>query len=770
MSTSAICTAIQLLVTIAIAIVVSFPVAAQEMEEIVVHAQKRDQNAQDVAITLVAVDKDTLGGLRLAQLQELTTIVPGVEIYDERGSSQPTWVIRGVGLADFNVNNTPAATIYYDDFHQPANLMGGIGMYDIESVEILKGPQSGLYGRNTTGGAVLVNSTKPSFEPFTGYFSSWYGKWDRYGIEAAAGGEVSDRLAVRFAATTEQGGGWQNSLTTSSDDEHGDRDFQSLRAQLLFRLSDSADLLVKVETGSDASDTTLGTAIGAYDPFTGEFCAAIQNGQQDNDSCITWANLTNLALGAPIGLLPNQQSDNGEHVLSNPINEIDDEWLNITARLDWDLGNISFVSITGYVDYENNQVFDFGAGQLNTGHEFNNTPIESWSQEFRLLSNGDGKWSWISGMVVASDSLKPTGTFTFPDNILIFGGVPGSDHGYRQDNDSWSLYGQIANDINDRWRIEVGAHYTNENKELRGGFTTLNVPGNTQFFIQDVNKDYELDKNWSGRVAVAYRPSETTMYYGSITSGHKSGGFFGGFALSEEELDPYLEESVTAAEVGFKSDLLNGTLRLNGAAFYYDYKDVQGPETLFSPITGTALVKIGNIGDAEHKGLELDARWHPSGLDGLSIVGRVSFIEAELSAPPSSFFLSQDLQVVQHDGLERDFAPDWSYYLQGRYDWLVGDNLRAAVQIDFSSRDDITHPGVWGNPVDSALLRHDGYDLLQARIDLARDDDRWRVSLVGKNLTDEEYLNRATFDNLGSYQHMYARPRSWFVEFGMAWQ
>jgi iron complex outermembrane receptor protein len=260
------------------------------------------------------------------------------------------------------------------------------------------------------------------------------------------------------------------------------------------------------------------------------------------------------------------------------------------------------------------------------------------------------------------------------------------------------------------------------------------------------------------------------MYYGSITHGHKSGGFFGGFALSDEELDPYLEETVTAIELGFKSDLQGGNLQLNGSAFYYDYRDVQGPQTLFSPVTGTALVKIGNIGDAEHQGIELDARWNPPAVEGLSLMARFSFLEAELSAPPTSFFLSQDLRVVLHDGLERDFAPDWSYFLYARYEWQLGQDLRAGIQVDFSSRDDITHPAVWGNPVDSAVLKHDGYGLLQARVDLGRNDNRWRVSVVGKNLTDEAYLNRATFDNLGSYQHMFARPRSWFVELGLAWE
>ena len=134
------------------ALVMSSGTAMAQSDEIIVTAQKRDQSIQDVSIAMTAFDSEALNELGLTSLENVTSVVPGVELFDDRGAGQPTWVIRGVGLADFNANNTPTAAIYYDEAYMVSNAMGGIGLYDVERVEVLKGPQGGLYGRNTTGG------------------------------------------------------------------------------------------------------------------------------------------------------------------------------------------------------------------------------------------------------------------------------------------------------------------------------------------------------------------------------------------------------------------------------------------------------------------------------------------------------------------------------------------------------------------------------------------------------------------------------------------
>jgi iron complex outermembrane receptor protein len=248
------------------ALTVSTVHAAQVIEEVVVTAQKRSESVQDVSIAIKAFSEDELSNLNTSNLEELTEFVSGAELFDDRGAGQPTWVIRGVGLADFNSNNTPTAAIYYDEFYLTSNVLGGIGMFDIGRVEVLKGPQGGLYGRNTSGGAVRVISTRPVVgDELNGYVKGSYGRWDRAGLEGAIGGTLTDTTAFRIAASTDQGGGWQDSLATPEDDEYGDRDFTAFRGQMLLRASDDVDILIKVEAGEDNSETPLGRAVGTQD-------------------------------------------------------------------------------------------------------------------------------------------------------------------------------------------------------------------------------------------------------------------------------------------------------------------------------------------------------------------------------------------------------------------------------------------------------------------------------------------------------------------------
>lgn len=768
-------------------LIAGMPLQAAELEEIVVTAQKRAESVQDVPIAMVAFGGEQIQELAIGDLRQLIEYVPGVELFDDRGiSSQPTWIIRGVGLADFNANNTPTAAIYYDEFYLTSNIMGGIGMFDIDRIEVLKGPQGGLYGRNTTGGAIRVESARPSLDESSGYISASYGRYDATALEGAFGGPISDRAAFRIAAMSNQGGGYQDSLATAADDEWGDADFWAVRAQLLFEPSDDVSILLKVEGGADDSETPLGHGIGAYDDV-GNLCPAILAGRQDDQTCIHWSNLTNLVIAAPIGPLPSAQSGDGRVVLGSPINELDNEWFSATARVDWDLENVTFTSITGFIDYENRQAFDYEGGFLDTGHEFNKSPVKAWSQEFRLTSDVEGPVSWLAGLMYAEDELNEFRTFTFPDNILIFGGLPSSDRGYDQDTTSWSVYGQLGYRFSDQWKIHGSLRYTDEDKELRGGYTTLNeapgVPGVSPgtplqeplggpidgYFIFDVNKDYELDENWSGHVGIDWTPTDNILWYGKISRGVKSGGFFGGFSLSDPELDPYIEETVLAYELGFKSDWLDNTFRLNGAVYYYDYSDVQGFLTVFSEVTMTALTKLGNVGDAQHTGVELDFAWLPRGAEGLSLSGGISWLDAELES--SKTFLSQDFVTdVPFDGLSRAYAPDLSYFVQGRFERPLGNSLLGMVQLNYSWRDDLVGKETLGTDVDGALFGIDSYGVFNARVQVGAADNRWNVAVVGKNLSDEDYLANNTFDNLGGYLQTYGRPATWAIEFNYNWE
>ena len=381
------------------------PLTAQaDIEEIIVTANKREQSIQDVPIAISAFDSSALAEIGADSLENLTNFVPGVALFDDRGAGQPTWVIRGVGLADFNANNTPTAAIYYDEAYMTSNALGAIGLYDIERVEVLKGPQGGLYGRNTTGGAVRIVSNRPNLAESEGYVSvSYEGRYGGTVAEAAYNVPLSENAAVRVAMQGDHGGGWQDSLATAEDDDHGDRDSLAFRGQLLYSPSDDLEILFKADIGRDKSETMLGRGNGFYDPLTGGPCAAIMAGQRDETSCIGLHNL----LGDP--RLPSDQTKNGSVVLSNPINDLDNEWTGITLTVDKDLGYASLVSISSFLDFDYVQSFDYDGTPLalvqsKEGFKDHDTTIEQWSQEFRLLSNNDGPLSWLAGATYAQDT------------------------------------------------------------------------------------------------------------------------------------------------------------------------------------------------------------------------------------------------------------------------------------------------------------------------------------------------------------------------------
>ena len=737
------------------------------LEEVVVTAQKRAESLQDVSIAISAFSEKELRNLSISNLENLTQSVSGVELFDERGSGQPTWVIRGVGLADFNANNTPTAAIYFDEFYLTSNVMGGIGMYDISRVEVLKGPQGGLYGRNTSGGAVRVLSVRPDLEQdFNGYIQGSYGRWDRAIAEGAAGGKITDKLAFRVAGMTDQNGGWQDTLATPGDDDYGDRNFSSGRAQLLFQPTDKLEFLLKIDGGEDKSETTLAYSRALFDPDgSGNYCASALAGTLNQQDCATLANVTSFYALTPgdAGPLASSQKRDGSVVLSNPINKLDNSWSGANLQVNWDLDFAMLTSISGYLDYDNKQVFDYDGSPLVLFEEDGKAELTVWSQEFRLVSQSDGPLNWLAGAAYGEDEDKEHRFGNTLDNLFVFPSL--TERGFTQENEYWSVYGQLEYDLNNEWTAHGSLRYSDENKKYKNGFTQDLIDG--FYYYQDVNKSYELQENWSGHAGMDWAPSDDLMLYGRITRGYKTGGFPGGFAFTPEELNPYDEETVWSYELGFKSTWLANTLKLNGAAFYYDYQDVQGYTQRLSEETGTVVSALGNLGDAEHIGAELDMEWLPGMLPGLSLQASVAWLSAEYKS--NDFALDPADVAVDLDGYTRPYAPEWSAYLQARYEWQLSSSLGAGMQLNYSWRDDIYGEEMAITPLSYAAYNVNSYGILNARAWVGSMDGQWQVALIGKNLTESEYWTSGTGDDLGSFVSTPGQRMSYAVEATYSW-
>lgn len=733
---------------------------AQRSSGIVVTATRREANLQDVPIAITTFSQDDLREVGADQLEDLIRVVPNATLYDDRGAGQPTWVIRGVALADFNPNNTPTAAIFYDEFYLPSNALSGLALYDVERVEILKGPQGGLYGRNTTGGAVRLISRQPDTSEFGGYMDASYGSWGRIQAQGALNVPLSDSLAVRIAARIDQGGGWQDSLATPGDDNHGDRDIFSLRGQILFEPSNAVRLRVKIETGSDSSETTLGRATGTENlAAPSGFCAPVIAGQQNDALCGTWADRNLLAMGRPLGLSARDQSDGARVVLSNPINALDNDWMNYNFQADFELGFATLTSITNRLTYDYRQVFDYDGSQLALGHEASTVHFSVWSQELRLTSTTDSDFDWLIGGVYNYDRIDDSRDFALTDNVIAAPPpVNALTRSYNQKTEAWAVYANLGYDVSERVRIHGSLRYTDESKQIYNA--TLFIPALNFNLFQDYSDEINLRTHWTGHIGLDVHPSDDVLLYATATRGYKSGGFFGGVATDTSVLLPYLEETIWAYEVGVKTEWPGG-FRVNAAAFYYDYQDRQGYLNQVNPANGLTAVRLGNLGDVELYGAELELTWTPPEVEGLTVMANLAYLEGSITdSNATSFTLTG--QPFALEGLPVS-APQWSMFALARYEFGLSEALRGALQVNYAWQDSPNPNSSYtsaGSDISYALYHIPSHGTLDARISIAGAEDSWEFSLEGRNLTNASHPTVATRDSGGSYMSFYNLPRS----------
>lgn len=738
---------------------------AAASEDIVVTAQRREERLQDVPIAISAFSGDKISELGATSAEDLASHIAGAQIFDARGAGQPSWVIRGVGLSDFNSNNTPTAAVHYDDVYLTSNVMGGVATFDLDQIAVLKGPQGGLYGRNTTGGAVTIMSRKPSLDRFDGYVSAGFGRWNQWRAEGAVGGPLSSKVAVRLAGQLEQGGGWQDSLVTPKNDKHGDKDKWALRGQLLIEPTETISLLFKADVGADKSETTLARSMGTFDPATGGYCAAIAAGIQNDPSCASFANLNNafvLTPGNP-GLLPSAQNANGSRVLSNPINRLDNNWTGISLRASADLGGATLSSITSWMKYRNRQFYDYDASPLRLFEEQpGDARIKSWSQELRLISESNQPLTWMIGASYARDTIDERRDGRLDDNALGLGGLLPppfvNTRTFSQKSRSWAVYAQAGYDLTEQLNLNGSLRYTSDNRRLINYNHFFGPPATGFLLVANVNNEVNLKSHWSGHLGLDFKLSDNTLLYAKATRGYKAGGFFGGFALSAAELDPYLEETVWSYEAGLKARIARN-LTLNGSVYYYDYKNVQGFLTVYNAFFNQTLTKLGNIGDARHFGTEAEIIWKP--VPGLTLEASAATIDAKIKRS-TAVASSYDGLTYNFEGLRRVNAPKFSYTTLARYETSLG-GLDSSIQMSWSWKSARITRDSQPSAVNYGLLREDSYGLAQARIAVGKEQQGWEVSLLIDNLFDKRYDLRVFNDDLGSSASLPGRPRSWVL-------
>jgi iron complex outermembrane recepter protein len=685
---------------------------SQVLEEVIVTAQKRAENLQQVGIAADIFTADDLRSVGANSLADVTKFATNVQLYDEYGTGQPTWVIRGVGLQDFNANNTPTAAIYVDDVYMSSNVMGGQALFDLERIEVLKGPQGALYGRNTSGGAVRVITQRPLLGESGGYVYGSYGRWDDIATEGAANVPLGDTAAVRLAGRWNRSyEGWQQNLITG--EEHGEQDRWALRTSLLATLGSGTEVLLRVHAARDDSETTLAQAVGLYDPVTFDFCAPLLAGRLDDAGCAAYSTFFD-----PDFRFPDVQGKDGRRTLSDPINRLRNRSGGGSLELSHDFGSVTLTAISGYENFRFEQYFDYDGGLGEFGHQHGKTDIEAFSQEFRLASATNGPLDWQLGLEYAKDELTEDREFLFGDDLFILVPTFGGDRialGYDQETESWAAWGQLGYQLTDTLKLNAGVRYTDEEKDYSNGGTSI-LAGSDAFPVSSgLQSDLALDI-FSGKLDLDWSFSDSAMLYLSVSRGFKSGGFFGGFPSDgEASIEPYDEETVTAWEIGLKSQWLDDKLRLNAALFHYDYEDVQGYTTIQDPDTGLVLTRLGNIGDAEHDGFEVELQWLPT--QRLMLMANGAWLDAEIT--DSDTVVATWLGSVEPlEGSRRQSTPEYSYSLIGRYTVPVCCALESTLQLDYNWRDDFSGQGL--SVIEQTMGdQQEAYGLFGARLSLA---------------------------------------------------
>ncbi|MEJ8566136.1 TonB-dependent receptor [Elongatibacter sediminis] len=730
------------------------------LEEIIVTAQKREQSIQDVGITITAFSGAQIKELGFEDSFDIARMTPGVHISGNNGGQKTLFTIRGVTQNDFNDQTEAPVAVYVDESYVAFGQGQVFGLFDLDRVEILKGPQGTLFGRNATGGLVHYVSRRPTREA-EGFADFTYGSYNQIRFEGAVGGPLSDTVSGRMSVlysyydevldndyperfVTLDG----NPLEYGGEDTFND-DTLGLRGQLLFEPNDDVDVLLigsfaRTREGTspflelptvpifDAAGNHVGTIVAGPN----ETREAIAPDGTPIDHPLSFdADLLRPPGGNLYGpsCTPQDYEDLecGMDFAFEDLNSTD-TW-GVQGKLTWQLSDsTTLTAISDYKSFEKFQGLPADGGPASTINVLFEAEADTFTQEVRLNGEFD-RTRWVAGAYYLNIDLETGVSITADpqDLFLPLAGVPWEDTALTQlETDSWSLFGQLEYDLSDSLTLIGGLRLIRENKDFVGEETfflstdPLTLETHTPLFSPQPQRAHTQNKNlWSGKLQLDWQPTDNLLVFAGINRGVKAGGFNAPFTFGAgfpPENIPYNEEILLAYEAGFKWDgLFGGTTRLNGSAYYYDYEDYQG--FFFSQITGW----VQNV-DAEYHGVEVELFSSPT--PNLSLMFNFSWIDAEI----------YDVQIGP--GIFVDSEPSFTPEIQLagliRYDWpqtVFGGQVYAQASFNYADE-------FWDNirNFDASLMPD--YFIGNLRLGWSSADDHWDVAAFVNNINDERYF------------------------------
>lgn len=719
--------------------------SAGVLEEVTVTAQKREQNIQDVGISVTAFSGEQLKALGYTSSTDIIQQIPGMSFQ----SFTPAFAalnLRGISQNNFQDNLEAPVAVYVDDAYVASmNAIRG-QLFDMERIEVLRGPQGTLFGRNATGGLVHYVTRGADDEEVNGYIEGSYGSFDRMSVEGAVGGALSDTLRARFAGRWEEADGYvQNQV--GNRDQHG-ADGYALRGSVQWDISESLNVDLTIAFSDDNDVPT-----GSY----------IINGAT--------ADANGLGVPVPPAAAPHDDfSDGGTY--SRDSNST-------TLKVTWDINDsMELVSISNMLNMDKFYQEDAdGSPSALSGafFEFRTTADHNqWSQEIRLSGEAD-RTRWQVGayyLDIEGDYIS-----SIEGNILqVTGQSELIDSFIGLESTNWSIFGQVEYDLSEQFTLIGGLRWSEDDKDLdmvNIGETFINADGSpntagtfTQFQVQNgvffdgftSTVAPGIDKisynDYAARVQLDYRPNEDSLYFVSWNRGIKGGNWSPNFAVLLADFK-HNEEVLNSFEVGAKLTFAGGT-RLNATFFYYDYNDYQQFSLL------NAQPQVVNR-DATNYGGEIELYMSPA--EGWDVILGASFIESEVDGAPTPF----GFDVTN---LELPNAPNVSLNGLVRYAWpAFGGEM--AIQVDGNYNGEQFLEGT-----NNETSREKEHFIGNANLSFTSADEKWKITAWVKNFTDEEYrlynLDIGVLDifigpGFGFSQSVYAPPITGGVNASYSW-
>ncbi|MBL8542788.1 MAG: TonB-dependent receptor [Hyphomonadaceae bacterium] len=714
--------------------------AATSEEEVIVTARRTEESLQEVPASVSAFSEQTLERIGANDTTGLQGAVPNLNIVQGRGSSNATNIyIRGVGQPDALQTFDPAVGFYVDDVYYSRIRGTQLDLFDIQRIEVLRGPQGTLYGKNTIGGAVRVITRRPSQDPH-GLFQVTAGDYGLLEGRVGASGPLTDTLAGGVALFGTTRDGYVTNPVTGED--YNDRNAWAGRVALAWDAAPNLSVDWNADYSAEDNALVMGQPINT---------------------------LTTL-FGVPILVLPTQVPEFNFTATPTPglPNSTQLTHWGSALNVNWDVtDNFSIRSITAFRNLENTDYVDIDATTLETGDVLVDVDQDQTSQEFQGTYQGE-RLTFVGGLYYMVENVT-SHQEAFADDLLT---GPGGFTFLRTINDdlqttSWAAYANASYAITPRLNASVGVRYTEEEKEyFRTTSTFSTFPGLTlnPAFAFTINETWT---DTSPMVSLDYQAMDNVLLYARVARGFKSGGF-NGRANNPGEQAPYQPETMTSYEVGVKSDWFDNTLRANLALFYNDYQDFQARVSGLVIDPGTGLpspeLSVLNAGKLEISGVDLELSYSP--IDALTLDAQVGYLDAAYGEFADSRFAAfGGSRAFQ----EPAFSPDWTARFGARYVFDLGDHgdLELNGSARFRSRMALAVDNTLTNSATEIPgLFQDDYWLYDANITW-RPTDVFSVALVGRNLSDEVYrTDGQEFSSVGNIRTVYyGAPRTVSVVF-----